>query len=427
MKNSFSELIEKCKNLWNIIQQNRKIKYAVIAGLVGVVIIALGIFTALSIKESADIPSDVTAGPAISEYDNVTVIQIGDDDESDTDTDVLTSVDPDELESDSGSAEEDTDETEASSDETGEGTEDTENVQGDNEDTTVNDDPVPAGPSNTDSAATNDPANTQSGTKPPVTTQSGTKPPVTTQASTKPAETTKPAQTTTKPAEDTPQTSGQFVIKDKKYDYNGGNVTILNVENKSQSAYTITLTGKYKDASGNVIKTESKIFEGFPAGWSNYFVFNPGIKYDSFTFELTETHYNKNTIAQNVEFGVDVKCEARMITVDETGNIFIPTGIEELERCREVVAVYARFSPINNKNSHPVGYDVTTVLFDSNGKLCYIGNSKKNTFYPSETNSSITVPYYATDILWEDKNEFVLPENLKYVTGILAVNSVTKP
>ena len=167
MKNTFNEFIEKCKNIRSLIQQNRKIKYAVIAGLVGVVIIILGVFTALGMKESADIPSDVTAGPAISEYDNVTVIQIGDDDESNTDTEGETSVDPDESVSDSESAEDDTDETEASSDdEAGEGTEDTESVHGDNEDTTVNDDPTPAGTSNTDSAATNDPTNTQSTTKP---------------------------------------------------------------------------------------------------------------------------------------------------------------------------------------------------------------------------------------------------------------------
>ena len=90
----------------------------------------------------------------------------------------------------------------------------------------------------------------------------------------KPVETTtkavetepKPVETTTNEQASSPVVQGQFTAKEKTYDYNGANVSILQVENLSDTAYTVTITGKFKDSNGNVLKTESKTFEGFPGG-----------------------------------------------------------------------------------------------------------------------------------------------------------------
>ncbi|MBQ7337834.1 MAG: hypothetical protein IJW40_05175 [Clostridia bacterium] len=85
-------------------------------------------------------------------------------------------------------------------------------------------------------------------------------------------------------------TVGKFVAKDKTYTYQGNNVTILTLENQSEANCTVTIHAKFLNAYGIVLKTETQSFEGFPAGWQNYFVFMPEMKYDimEYTLEIEE-------------------------------------------------------------------------------------------------------------------------------------------
>lgn len=76
--------------------------------------------------------------------------------------------------------------------------------------------------------------------------------------------------------------SGEFVVSDKKYNYNGANLELLHVENQTNRNYNVTIHGTYLDESGETIKEETQTFEAFPAGWSNYFIFYP---YPRTTFE----------------------------------------------------------------------------------------------------------------------------------------------
>ena len=93
-------------------------------------------------------------------------------------------------------------------------------------------------------------------------------------------------------------TIGKFVAKDKKYVYEGANVTILHLENQSDEYFTITINGEYLDENGEVLKTETQTFEGFPGLWQNYFVFKPDIVYDDFRYTLSAKKYSGENIFQ---------------------------------------------------------------------------------------------------------------------------------
>ena len=90
---------------------------------------------------------------------------------------------------------------------------------------------------------------------------------------------------------ETEDDDGEFVCKEKTYEYNGNNVTILKLENHSEANCTVTIHAKFLSASGTVLKTETQSFEGFPAGWQNYFVFMPGMKYDTMEYTLDIEQY----------------------------------------------------------------------------------------------------------------------------------------
>ncbi|MBQ7337833.1 MAG: hypothetical protein IJW40_05170 [Clostridia bacterium] len=86
-------------------------------------------------------------------------------------------------------------------------------------------------------------------------------------------------------------TIGKFVAKDRTYDYQGNNVTILTLENQSEANCTVTIHAEFLSADGTVLKTETQSFEGFPAGWQNYFVFMPQMKYDTMEYTLEIEQY----------------------------------------------------------------------------------------------------------------------------------------
>ncbi len=86
---------------------------------------------------------------------------------------------------------------------------------------------------------------------------------------------------------DPSQSDGEFVVGEKKYTFQGNDLLLLSVENKTGSAYDVTVNGKYLDASGNVIKAESQTYVGFPAGWQNYFIFRPKATFDGFDYDLS--------------------------------------------------------------------------------------------------------------------------------------------
>ena len=86
--------------------------------------------------------------------------------------------------------------------------------------------------------------------------------------------------------------SGEFVVKDKKYTFEGNDLVIVNVENQTNKIYSVTITGTYLDKNGNVLQTETQTFDQYYPGFSQYFLFEPGMAFDKFTytFDAKESH-----------------------------------------------------------------------------------------------------------------------------------------
>lgn len=80
--------------------------------------------------------------------------------------------------------------------------------------------------------------------------------------------------------------SGEFVVKDKKYTFEGNDLVIVNVENQTNKNYSVTITGTYLDKNGNVLQTETQTFDQYSAGYSGYFLFKPDMQFDKFTYEF---------------------------------------------------------------------------------------------------------------------------------------------
>ena len=89
--------------------------------------------------------------------------------------------------------------------------------------------------------------------------------------------------------------TGELVVSDKLYAYNGKNIMLLNVENKTSLNLDVTIKGKYLDANGNVIKEESQTYRGFPSGWKNYYIFHPRMAFASFDYTVEVKEFKATT------------------------------------------------------------------------------------------------------------------------------------
>lgn len=101
-----------------------------------------------------------------------------------------------------------------------------------------------------------------------------------------------------------------FTIYGKKYYYKGnsfndqytgyseGDVLLLTVTNETDIDYKARVKITYLDENGEKIQTQSKSFNQFIAGYKNYFLFQPGKEYASYTCELTLTELTEEEKAE---------------------------------------------------------------------------------------------------------------------------------
>jgi hypothetical protein len=78
--------------------------------------------------------------------------------------------------------------------------------------------------------------------------------------------------------------AGKLVVKYKIYDfaYEDRNVAIVSVENHSTQALTVSIDGVCENTLEGKTKRITRSFEGFAAGWQNYFIFDPKAEFDEF-------------------------------------------------------------------------------------------------------------------------------------------------
>lgn len=157
--------------------------------------------------------------------------------------------------------------------------------------------------------------------------------------------------------------SGEFVVSEKKYDYNGANLELLYVENQTNRHYNVTIHGTYLDENGETIEEETQTFEGFPSGWSNNFIFYPRKAFDSFTY-----------IVETEEYAPE------MMHADETGTPYVSyitfTYEKNLQWMRgltldaeEVRKLNFNGSAVSSHLTTPIVVEFHLLILDANGEI----------------------------------------------------------
>lgn len=212
-----------------------------------------------------------------------------------------------------------------------------------------------------------------------------------------------------------------IVVKQKQYDYNGNDIVILNVENLTDKDYTIKINCVYMDANGKEIGRETKTFEGFAAGWQNYFVFSPNKAFDTFNYTLDVEEFSGIALSKYLETKGKVKIDTSKTYMDGDGNFYDQPHI----------AISASFQVANTYDKE-LYYAADFIVFSSKDELYYIDTLlMEDSITPVEDGKS-PLDYRLTryiaypDALWEDNDSYTLPEELQGdILGIVCVRSVS--
>ena len=94
--------------------------------------------------------------------------------------------------------------------------------------------------------------------------------------------------------------AGTLVVKYQIYDfaYEDRNVAVVSVENHSTQALTVHIDGLCENTLEGKTKSITRSFEGFAAGWQNYFIFDPKAEFDEFSYEINFEYYDGETYAR---------------------------------------------------------------------------------------------------------------------------------
>ena len=210
------------------------------------------------------------------------------------------------------------------------------------------------------------------------------------------------------------ETHDGFAVKYKKYNHQGNNIVILHAENKTDMHYTVTINGRYLNADGSVKQTESKMFEGFAAGFSNYFIFNPDIPFDDFDYTMEFEMYSDTPASAYTKVkGVEL-------------NLTKWRGHEgELEQF--YVGVFSYFC-ISHSHANRLYYGAHFLVLDKNDEIFFVDTQlMQSDIQPLKegaselTQGTLRFMFYDKNVLWADVDQYVLPDELNgELTGIVA-------
>lgn len=208
-------------------------------------------------------------------------------------------------------------------------------------------------------------------------------------------------------SENTTNSSG-FVVRDKKYTYEGYDLVILNVENQTEQNYSITINGAYLDENGDVLQEETQTFEGFEAGWKNYFLFQPDLTFDSFTYTLEVQEFSDECVASKMEIEwipgevTRIITDNAAITGDSDDRLWLETHLYFTNEGTIAMEIYFHVVILNSENE----------IFRINQQRLYYEGTFRNpygaTYPPQEKHDK---PLYLTYGLPDE--DVSLPEELQ--------------
>ncbi len=205
-------------------------------------------------------------------------------------------------------------------------------------------------------------------------------------------------------------TTGKLVIKEKKYDYQGANVMILNVENQTSKNLNVFISVKYLDVNGKLIYPENRYIEGFPANYQNYVILNPGIKFDKCTYEVKTETYTGTAYMQYFATGNNVDVKA-VPNVHDSNQGKDPRA--DLQMTYRVKCSY----------KGNLFYSAHFALFDKNGEIYHLYTGPSSFLIGETDNGDRPIFYTYNNILYKN---FIMPNELKgKCTGVVAITKVS--
>lgn len=192
----------------------------------------------------------------------------------------------------------------------------------------------------------------------------------------------------------------EFDIKYKKYDYLDDNAVILNFKNQTGTNYKVTVTASYINGDGSVIKTEAQTYKDIAAGTETYFVFNPGIAFADFDYEVAAEVYEGVCFLSNIK-----QLEWDMNSKD--ANILAWPIYDSGVESASYWALYG--SPqYENKNPEIMARKFIAVSFNTEGEILNITQSGWKLMEPGKNKVDINVAnsdqsFTAKQSTWPDE------------------------
>lgn len=189
--------------------------------------------------------------------------------------------------------------------------------------------------------------------------------------------------------------TGEFVVKEKKYVFEGNDLVVVSVENNTNKNYSVTITGTYLDAEGKVLKTETRTFDQFSAGYSNNFLFQPNMTFDKFEYKVETSETEGPFYADKLEYKYNGLREIPY---------YIPEQISKGDYTM-YPAVLASFS-YKYTGDVPVQADIKWLLINESGNIVYIAEKSRIIDVGQGFDRYFdTVVFYTLEdkLVWEDE------------------------
>lgn len=161
--------------------------------------------------------------------------------------------------------------------------------------------------------------------------------------------------------------SGEFVVSEKRYRYEGMDLMVLYVENKTNRHYNVTIHGMYLDENGGTLEEESQTFEGFAAGWQNYFIFRPKNAFDRFTYTVETEEYVADALTSDQK-GVPY---ATSIELLYNKNLYWQRGLSSDNPPKEIRELWMGYTLLNHHAETTISVEFHLLILDRDGQVFY--------------------------------------------------------
>jgi len=188
-----------------------------------------------------------------------------------------------------------------------------------------------------------------------------------------------------------------FTIKGKKYPYNDNDVLILEVENTTETHYSTTFIVTFYDKAGEIVKTQKKSLEQFPAEYKQACVFQPECQFDSYTCKLYVGEYTGVDYMSAFLGGKQI-LEAFIFVYEHMSPMLASVNVKIISRYESCTII---------PDGKRLGFGIDVVIFDNKGQIYRIEQHIDENFLNTETEKSRSI------VLIEPGNlDIQIPENL---------------